>query len=147
VFVHNQPPFARALLRGVFPILRIGMRRSLRITSSAAAESRARVLAAVDLLESELTDGAGEYLVGDRFSIGDLTAAALLYPIARPAAFPYPIPEVPPGARDFMDGLSARPIGHWVALMYERHRTALGVRRTLSVGGSAAGVVGAGADA
>jgi glutathione S-transferase len=147
VFLHDQPPFARALLRGVFPLLRIGMRRRFRITSSAAAESRARVLAAADLLEGELAAGRGEYLVGDRFSIADLTAAALLYPIARPAAFPYPIPEVPPGARDFMDALSARPIGHWVALMYERHRAAPGVRRTLSVGGAAADVVGAAAAA
>ncbi|HEY3775146.1 MAG TPA: glutathione S-transferase C-terminal domain-containing protein [Solirubrobacteraceae bacterium] len=95
----------------------------------------ARVLAAIDLLERELADGDGDYLVGGRFSVADLTAAALLYPIARPAAFPYPIPEVPATAREFMDSLANRPIGDWVARMYERHRAAPGVRRTLSVGG------------
>jgi glutathione S-transferase len=134
-FLHNQPPFARALLRAVFPVLRAGMRRRFRITSEKAAESRARVLAAVDLLERELADGEGDYLVGGRFSVADLTAAALLYPIARPATFPYPIPEVPVAAREFMDSLTNRPIGDWVARMYERHRAAPGVRRTLSVGG------------
>jgi glutathione S-transferase len=134
-FLHNQPPFARALLRGVFPFLRAGMRRRFRVTGEKAAESRARVLAAIDLLERELADGDGDYLVGGRFSVADLTAAALLYPIARPAAFPYPIPEVPATAREFMDSLANRPIGDWVARMYERHRAAPGVRRTLSVGG------------
>ncbi|HTU28062.1 MAG TPA: glutathione S-transferase family protein [Solirubrobacteraceae bacterium] len=134
-FVHNQPPLARALLRGIFPALRAGMRRRFRITPENAAESRARVLAVVDLLERELADGGGEYLVGDRFSVADLTAAALLYPIARPTAFPYPIPEVPAAAQEFMDSLANRPIGAWVTSMYERHRAAPGVRRTLSVGG------------
>ena len=55
--------------------------------------------------------------------------------IARPASFPYPIPEVPATGREFMDSLANRPIGAWVARMYERHRAAPGVRRTLSVGG------------
>jgi glutathione S-transferase len=134
-FVHNQPPFARALLRGSFPMVRAGIRRRFRITPEKAAESRDRVLAAVDLLERDLADGGGDYLVGGRFSVADLTAAALLYPIARPEAFPYPIPEVPATAREFMDSLANRRIGAWVARMYERHRAAPGVRRTLSVGG------------
>ncbi len=134
-FLHNQPPFARALLRGVFPLLSAGIRRRFRITHEQAAESRARVLAAVELLEHELADSGNDYLVGDRFTVADLTAAALLYPIARPASFPYPIPEVPAPAREFMDSLADRPIGVWVALMYDRHRAAPDVRRTVSIGG------------
>jgi glutathione S-transferase len=127
-FVHNQPPAARALLRCAFPLLRAGIQKRFRITASAAAESRARVLVAADLLEREL--GNGDYLVGDRFSVADLTAAALLYPIARPETFPYPIPEVPPSAQAFMDGLATRPLGQWVARIYARHRDGGRVRRT-----------------
>jgi len=135
-FIHDQPPAARALVRGVFPLLRVAIRSRFRVNARTAAESRGRVLGAVERLERELGAGSGEYLVGERFSVADLTAASLLYPIVRPAAFPYPIPEIPAGAGEFMDALASRPIGAWVARMYERHRAAPGVRRALSVGGS-----------
>jgi glutathione S-transferase len=62
-------------------------------------------------------------LVGDAFSVADLTAASLFYPIVRPASFPYPsVTEVPAPAQAFLDSLAARPGGRWVARMYERHR-------------------------
>ena len=128
-FLHNQPPAARALLRAVFPVLRVGMRERFQVTAERAAESRARVLAAVQRLEDEL--GGRDYLVDDRFSVADLSAAALLYPIARPPTFPYPIPPVPPPSQAFIDELSARPLGQWVARIYERHREPAGARRTL----------------
>ena len=47
-----------------------------------ARRSRDRVLLGLDRLESEL--GAGEYLVGDCFTVADLTAAALFYPLVLP---------------------------------------------------------------
>ena len=57
------------------------------VKSSEAAElARGKVLAALDRLEAEL-DG-NEYLVGDRFSVADLTAAALFYPLAFPPEGP-----------------------------------------------------------
>jgi glutathione S-transferase len=132
-FLHDQPPAARALFTAAFPAIRVGMRRYLRISAEEAAASRTRILAAVERLETELGDG--DYLVGDTFSIADVAAASLLYLIARPPTFPYPIPPVPPGGAAFVDDLAQRRIGRWVALMYERHRAAPGVRRTLRAGG------------
>ena len=97
------------------------MRRALTINPEAAAESEAKAIAAMDRLEAELQPSG--YLVGDSFSIADLTAASLFYPVVSPANFPYPlIAEVPPEARDLLDSLAARPGGRWVATMYERHR-------------------------
>jgi hypothetical protein len=49
---------------------------------NAAETARAKIIAALDRLEAEL--GGGDYLVGESFSVADLTAAALLYPLVRP---------------------------------------------------------------
>src|SRR5262249_57363516 len=51
-----------------------------------AEEAFAKVLAAFDRIESELGDG--QYLVGDQFTVADLTAAALFYPLVLPPARP-----------------------------------------------------------
>jgi glutathione S-transferase len=93
-----------------------------------AVRSRAKVEAALDRLEAELGDG--EYLVGDRFTVADLTAAALLYPLALPPGGPIARDDLPAdrGLRaEFRDRRGAR----WVEETYERHRrpsrTAAGV--------------------
>jgi glutathione S-transferase len=125
LFSHNQPPAARMLLRAAFPLLRVAMRRALSITERDAFHSRARTVAAMDRLEREL--GSSGYLVGDEFTVADLTAASLFYPIVRPASFPYPsVTEIPAAAQEFLDALASRRGGRWVARMYERHRGVAG---------------------
>jgi glutathione S-transferase len=57
------------------------------IDDASAETGRAKVLAAVERVEAEL--GPGGYLVGGRFSVADLTAASLLYPLALPDEFLY----------------------------------------------------------
>jgi glutathione S-transferase len=75
------------------------------------------------LWQLELELGSSDYLVGDRFTIADLTAASLFYPIIRPPTFAYPsVTEVPAAAQEFLDSLAARPGGRWVAMIYKRHR-------------------------
>jgi glutathione S-transferase len=121
LFVDGQPAMARGLVRAAFPLLRTGMRRKLTIDAASAEHSRERTRAAMDRLEREL--GPEGYLVGDSFTVADLTAAALFYPVVRPSQFPYPSVSDPPlGVREFLDGLAGRPGGEWVAEMYRRHR-------------------------
>jgi len=121
LFSHDQPPVLRALVRGGFPILSRAMRRVLAISPQTALDSRARTVAAMDRLEAEL--GPSGYLAGDAFSIADLTAAALFYPVVRPANFPYPlVAQAPPDAQEWLDSLADRPGGRWVADIYARHR-------------------------
>jgi glutathione S-transferase len=123
LFTQGRPLAARALLRAGFPILRVAMRRRFEITAESAANSRAKIVAAIDRLEREIS--ASGYLVGDSFTIADLTAAALLYPVARPAEFPYPMvapDDLPASWRDFLDSLAQRPGGKWIAEIYRRHR-------------------------
>ncbi len=82
-----------------------------------------KVIAAMDRLEREIS--AGGYLVGDSFTVADLTAAALFYGVARPPEFPYPMcadDRLPGAWREFLDSLAQRPGGQWVADIYHRHR-------------------------
>lgn len=86
----------------------------------AAERARGEIAAALDRLEREL-DGR-EYLVGDRFSVADLTAASLLYPVVDPPEGPHLLETLPPGLERFRAGLEDRPGFRWVAEMFRRHR-------------------------
>ena len=77
----------------------------------------------MDRLEREISPSG--YLVGDSFTVADLTAAALFYPVPRPAGFPYAMvadDDLPDSFRGFVDSLARRPGGQWLAQIYRRHR-------------------------
>src|SRR5262249_33122587 len=82
------------LYRTLFPALRVALNADMQIDAASASRSREKTLAALDRLEAELRPSG--YLVGDRFSVADLTAAALLAPVVFPPEFPYPPPVPPP---------------------------------------------------
>jgi glutathione S-transferase len=77
------------------------------------------VLTAFDRLESEL--GEGDYLVGGRFSVADLTAASLLYPLVRPPEAPR-LYELTDSYERFRDCLAERRGFTWVEETFRRHR-------------------------
>jgi glutathione S-transferase len=123
VFCNGQRPVVRAALRATFPVLRAGMKQVLEITDEASERSRQKMYVALDRLESELERSGTGYLVGDSFSVADVTAAALFYPLALPPEYPYPLPaELPEPLQEFLDEVSDRPGPRWVAEMYRRHR-------------------------
>ena len=73
----------------------------------AAALAREKIVAALDRLEAEL--GADEYLVGDGFTVADLTAASLLNPLVLPDGGPLPSDNPPPkGLQSFREPLEGR---------------------------------------
>jgi glutathione S-transferase len=123
LFSHGQPPSERTLLQARFTALRASMGRRMDIRPETAALSRAKVIAAMDRLKRETA--AGGYLVGESFTVADLTAAALFYPVAGPPEFPYPTvaqDDLPDSWREFLDSLAQRPGGQWVSKIYRRHR-------------------------
>jgi glutathione S-transferase len=94
------------------------------INSETAVEGREKTIAALERLESEI--GPAGYLVGDRFSVADLTAAALLFPLVRPPEAGAAIPpgDLPEPLEQFRAEQEGRPAWEWVREMYRRHRGA-----------------------
>jgi len=79
------------------------------------------VTAALDRLESELGDR--QYLVGDRFTVADVTAAALFYPLVLPPEGPLRM-EPPPAVARIRASLENRRGYRWVQETFARHRRA-----------------------
>ena len=104
-----------------FPMIEQVMRSSMRIDDAGVAESRSKVRAALDRIANER--GGREHLVGDDFSVADLTAAALLAPIIVPPEFPYPLPEPRPDAFEAMRSeFATHPSCEWALEVYRRNR-------------------------
>jgi glutathione S-transferase len=98
--------------------LRFGVR-----DEEAAEIARGKIVAALDRLEAEL--GSGEYLVGDSFSVADLSAAALFFPLVLPEEGPVPTDEpAPAGMESFRAPLRERPGYRWVEETFRKHRHA-----------------------
>ncbi|HEX8689844.1 MAG TPA: glutathione S-transferase C-terminal domain-containing protein, partial [Solirubrobacterales bacterium] len=109
-------PRAAAAYARVFTGLRFSARNTTR-----AERARAKVLAALDRLEEELGDS--EYLVGDTFTVADLTAASLFYPLVTPEEGPLPTDiESAAGLERFRAPLKERRGYQWVAEIFHRHR-------------------------
>ena len=110
-------------MKAVFPIVNRAVRSKYDINTPRVEESRAVVVAALDRIEAEL--GPSGYLVGDSFSVADLTAAAILSPLVRPPEFPYhqvdPAKD-PPELRSWYEPLTERPAWRYMLDMYARHR-------------------------
>jgi glutathione S-transferase len=118
----SGPPLLGRIGAGAFAYARAytGLRFGVR-SEEAAERARAGILAALDRIEAELGDG--EYLVGTRFSVADLTAASLFYPLASPEEGPLR-PDSPSakGFEEFRQPLMERRGIKWVKEMFRRHR-------------------------
>jgi glutathione S-transferase len=92
--------------------------RRYRFYGPDAERSEKKIEAALDRIAAE--SGPEGYLVGSEFTVADLTAASLLYPLAWPAELQYDYPD-PPESR-LLRTFERHPGVEWVREMYRRHR-------------------------
>ncbi len=103
---------------GVFPAF---YRFRHKISAANLGKDRAAVVAALDRIERERQ--GREYLVGDAFTVADLTAAALMGPVLQPPEIQYPLQvELPAYIEDYRAELLRHPAAQWAAGIYRRHR-------------------------
>jgi len=109
------------IYRALYPVVSTIMRMDMRINAEGAEAGRAKINAALDRIAAERQPSG--YLVGNTFSVADLTAAALLSPLVMPAEFPYPlVTPLPASAAKYRETLAGHPAFQWAADIYRRHR-------------------------
>jgi glutathione S-transferase len=121
LWLQEAPAWAGPALRiGMGPMLS-ALRRQYRLTPDRVAASRVRFDAMLDELDARVE--RGPWLVGDRLSRVDLTAASLFAPLCRPPEHPVQWPtSMPPEAEAFEASYRERPFFQWVLALYRNER-------------------------
>lgn len=121
LFTAGQRPWKRVGYGVVFPFLTPMLRRAMAIEPEPAATARDVTSAALDrIAEAQATTG---YLVGTGFTVADLTAASLLFPLFFPDELPFGLPA--PRSPELLRWLArwdGHPAGAYVRRMFSRHR-------------------------
>jgi glutathione S-transferase len=120
-FVPDMKGPTRLVARAMFPFIRRGVRATFDITPATVAVAEERLAAAGERFGAEVQPSG--YLIGDRFSVADLTLAALLAPIVAPPEFPYPQPHCDhPRLAPLRAELTRHGLLEWTREIYARHR-------------------------
>jgi glutathione S-transferase len=120
-FVPDITAARRLLARAMFPLLRRRVSADMGIDESSVELAFEKVRAAGERFRAELQPSG--YLVGDWFTVADLTAAALVAPVVAPEQFPYPQPQRGhPLLEPVRQVLAESGLLEWTLRMYVWHR-------------------------
>ena len=107
--------------RAASPLLHPVIRWNMGLGRDAVAEAVRRLPMFFDKIEQELSPAG--YLVGDRFSVADLTACALLGPILLPPQLGEALIDDPPERLlELRNSVASRDGFQWALSIFERHR-------------------------
>jgi glutathione S-transferase len=121
VLTTGMPDQAYRSLRPMVRFFPMFYRFRHKISDAKIEADRAAVNASLDRIEQERQ--GRPYLVGDAFTVADLTAAALLSPVLQPPEIQYPLRvELPPYLQDYRATLLRHPAMQWAAGIYRLHR-------------------------
>lgn len=115
---------ARALAwRAAWPMMKPIFCREMGVVPEVLEGARARLPGHLDRVAAAI--GPSGYLVGEAFSVADLTAAAGLTALLRPPQFPYPLPEPwPPGLVALRESIVDHEASRWALRIYATERDA-----------------------
>jgi glutathione S-transferase len=112
---------SRLRWRALFPLVRRRFKSALGVDERSVEVAWKKLGEAGDRFQAELQPSG--YLVGNRFTVADLTLAALLGPPVAPEQFPYPQPQRGhPLFAPLRERLSELGLLDWTRDMYARHR-------------------------
>lgn len=118
LFCHGKGRLKTELYLRLLPFLERTMRADMAIGPGTAEQARATVEQGLDRVANRRG-----YLVGEQFTAADLSAAALLFPVAIPAEFPYPYPRpISEVMERWLQQWDSHPGTQWVRRIYSRHR-------------------------
>lgn len=121
VLTTGMPDKAYQRLRPLMRVFPAFYRFRHKISDAKLEADRGTVNAALVRIEQERQGRA--YLVGETFTVADLTAAAMLSPVLQPPEIQYPLRvELPPSLRDYRAMLLEHPTAQWAADIYRLHR-------------------------
>jgi glutathione S-transferase len=120
-FMPDLGGMRRLLAYAMFPAVRRRFTTALAITPRSVDHAYQKIRAAGERFQAELQPSG--YLVGDGFTVADLTLAALVGPAVAPEEFPYPQPQRGhPLLAPLRDALSEHGVLEWTRQIYARHR-------------------------
>ena len=123
MFVPDISAMRRAFASAIFPRVRKQIDKQFGIDEQSVANAFDRLREAGKLVRSEA--GPGGYLCAEKFSVADLTLAALVSPLVCPDQFPYPQPQRDhPLFEPVREALREAGLDEWAREMYSRHRGA-----------------------
>ena len=121
VLTTGMPAKAYQRLRPLARIFPAFYRFRHTISDARLEADRATVNTALDRIEQERR--GSKYLVGDAFTVADLTAAALLSPLLQPAEIQYPVRvALPAYLEDYRATVLQHPAARWAVGIYRLHR-------------------------
>lgn len=111
----------RWIYRGMLSVLKKKLGRRIGVDTAALEQSRTKVANALDLIKAEIQpDG---FLVGNAFSVADMTAAAMLSVLILPPEFPcLPSRALPRSVKELQDAYCNHPAARWAYDMYRDYR-------------------------
>ncbi len=107
-------------LRLVQPVMASKMRQLFRVPPVGDQQPLETVISEVEKL-GQLTEGK-TFLVGDSFTVADLSAAAFLAPLVCLDALPIALPTPPKSLQLISETVAAMPGGQWAASTYRAFR-------------------------
>jgi glutathione S-transferase len=120
-FAPDLSGLRRMTARAMFPGVRRRITAQFGIGRGSVELAFRKVHAAGRRFERELRPSG--YLVGDGFTVADLTVAALVAPVVAPEQFPYPQPQRGhPRLEPVRDALAESGLSQWAREIYARHR-------------------------
>jgi glutathione S-transferase len=122
IWTQFAKPWENIVVRLFYPIIKHLFKKIQRVNAVDVAKAEQKIDEEIKWLEQRLRDGR-QFLVGDTFTVADITAASLLAPLACPPEHPIY------GTKDFRDKIAgpakkwaASPALEWVRTMYTQNR-------------------------